>query len=601
MNIFSANLHTCTKADALKPSIVKPLLLPSFLFLFSSTFSQYYLRGELKDEQGQGLPGARITLFSKGNFPFYTGSSGAFGIPTALKIDTITFSLAGYDTLKTAIITSNYGNFILKMSSRMAKATTLHLASLTKNLHAGTNEFTLVDGESYSSTIENPFVDAKSFPETGFSMHVDRASYSNIRRFLKLKEKPPPDAVRIEEMLNYFNLHLKSSVSQNKTFSFSTVLTSCPWNKQNELLFINLQAKKINLNKTPRANLVFLIDVSGSMDEENRLPLLKSAFKLLVENLRSNDLVSIVTYGDKVTVVLEPTNGDKKQQIIEAIEGLIPAGATAGASAIRTAYRIARDNFIPDGNNRVILATDGDFNVGQVSEKDLETIITQESKTGIYLTCLGVGIGNYKDSKLEALANKGNGNFAYLDNEQEAEKVLVEEFAQTMYSVADNVYLNVRFNAEFVRYYRLIGFDNKKNAVTDRNTTLEGGEIGSGHSLLAAFEITPANTYLKTDGAIAAAELSYVIPANNKTVEEQYSIPQNYTTLERSDSCLRFASAVIMLGMILKQSQFAKDIVWSQVYSLAAASADPHNRLQMEFADLVSKAKKLYPLPKRKK
>ncbi len=582
---------------------MRPILIISFLFLSISAFSQYYLRGELKDDQGQGLAGARITLFSKANYPYYTGSSGAFGIPTNLKIDTITFSLEGYDTLKAAVVSSDYARFTLKMTTRKATVTTMHLSSLTKNLHPDLIEATTDDGESYSSTIENPFVDTKTYPETGFALHVDGASYSNIRRFLKLKKKPPADAVRIEEMLSYFNLRTRPAVKPQKTFLFNTNLTSCPWNSQSQLLFINLQARKINLEKTPAANLVFLIDVSGSMDVDNRLPLLKSAFKLLVENLRSEDVVSIVTYGDNVTVVLQPTHGDAKQQIIDALEGLVPSGATAGASAIRTAYKVAKDNFIPHGNNRVILATDGDFNIGQTSEKDLEDIISHESKTGIYLTCLGVGIGNYKDSKLEALANKGNGNFAYLDNEKEAEKVLMEEFAQTLYSVADNVHLNVSFDSNAVKAYRLIGFDNKKNAMADSSTTLEGGEIGSGHSLLAAFEIIPADSSsnINSTRTIAAAELSYIVPGNNTDIKEKYKIPQNYITLEKSDSCLRFATSVIMFGTVLKQSSFSKQFYWDQIYSLASNSANPHNRLQMEFVDLISKAKKLYHLPKRRK
>ncbi|WP_018616306.1 YfbK domain-containing protein [Segetibacter koreensis] len=574
-----------------------------FLLSSTSAFSQYYLRGELKDEQGQGLADARITLSSKGNYPYYTGSSGAFGIPTSLKIDTITFTLEGYDTLKTAVVTTEYGKFTLKMSPRKVTVRTLHLSSLTKNLQPDLKESNTYDGESYSPTIENPFVTTKDFPETGFAVHVDGASYSNIRRFLKSKKKPPADAVRIEEMLNYFNLKTKAASNTEKTFSVNTNLTSCPWNLQNQLLFINLKARKIRLNNSPSANLVFLIDVSGSMDADNRLPLLKSAFKLLVENLRSVDVVSIVTYGDKATRVLEPTHGNNKQQIIEAIEGLTPAGATAGASAIRIAYKIARENFIPHGNNRVILATDGDFNIGETSEKDLEDIISKESKTGIYLTCLGVGIGNYKDSKLEALANKGNGNFAYLDNEKEAEKVLVEEFAQTLYSVADNVHLTVRFNPDVVKTYRLIGFDNKKSAITDSSTTLEGGEIGSGHSLLAAFEINRADSGRSGNSslAIGTAILSYKIPGNNTSINEEYKIPQNYLALEKSDSSLQFATSVIMLGTVLKESPYAKQFSWNEIYSLAINAADPHNRLQMEFVDLIAKAKKLYRLPKKRK
>jgi Ca-activated chloride channel family protein len=582
---------------------VRLFLIIFYLFLSASAFSQYYLRGELKDNEGQGLAGAKITLSSKKDYPYYTGSSGAFGIPVSLKKDTITFTLDGYDTLKTAVVTTEYGNFVLKMSPHRSTARTLHLSSFTKNFHQGIVEANTEDGESYSSTVENPFVDTKTYPETGFALHVDRASYSNIRRFLKLKKKPPTDAVRIEEMVNYFNLKTKPVNDGKKTFSFNTTLTSCPWNNQNQLLFINLQAKKINLDKTPSANLVFLIDVSGSMDEENRLPLLKVAFKLLVENLRSQDIVSIVTYGDQVTVALEPTHGDNKQQITEAIEGLIPSGATAGASAIRTAYRVARNNFIKNGNNRVILATDGDFNIGQTSEKDLQDIISLESKTGIYLTCLGVGIGNYKDSKLEALANTGNGNFAYLDNEKEAEKVLVEEFAQTLYSVADNVHLNINFNSAFVKEYRLIGFDNKKSSLSDTSTTLEGGEIGSGHSLLAAFEIIPTEAQISksSPSMIGIAELSYTIPADNNTIKEKYSIPQKVVAFEKADSCLQFAASVIMFGTYLRQSPFAKQFSWNQIYSIASKSANKKDRLQTEFVDLIAKAKKLYRQDKKRK
>jgi Ca-activated chloride channel family protein len=416
------------------------------------------------------------------------------------------------------------------------------------------------------------------------------------------KKKPPTDAVRIEEMLNYFNLRSNIKINSQKTFALKTTLTSCPWNQQNRLLFINLQARKINLDKTPCANLVFLIDVSGSMDVENRLPLLKSAFKLLVENLRSEDIVSIVTYGDKVTIALQPTHGDNKQQIIEAIEGLDPAGATAGASAIRTAYQVARENFIPQGNNRVILATDGDFNIGQTSEKDLENIISQESKTGIYLTCLGVGIGNYKDSKLEALANKGNGNFAYLDTEKEAEKVLVEEFAQTMYTVAENVYLNLSFNPEAIKLHRLIGFDNKKTTLTDTVTAIEGGAIGSGHSLVAAFEITQADTPFNLERVthIGTAELSYKIPGDYATITEKYKVPQNFVDISQADSCFRFATSVIMFGSILKASQFVKQVQWEEVHSLASNSANRHSRLQKEFVDLIGKAKKMYPQRKNR-
>ncbi len=583
-------------------------LLVTILFIsvfVKGVFSQYYLRGELKDEKGNGIPGARISLYSKGSYPYFTGSTGAFGIPTNLKVDTITFTLDGYDTLKTPVVTTQYGNFILKPLSGKVLSTTLHLSSLTKNLPSENFETSAIDGETYSSTVENQFVSAKSFPETGFALHVNRASYSNIRRFLNHKEKPPADAVRIEEMLNYFNFKTKGNTDPQKAFSVSTNLTSCPWNAANQLFFINLKAKKISLDKTPPANLVFLIDVSGSMDMPNRLPLIKSAFKLLTENLRPKDLVSIVTYGDNVTELLQPTPGDNQQKIIETIEGLRPNGSTPGASAIRTAYRLAASSFITDGNNRVILATDGDFNIGQTSEKDLEDLIIRESKTGIYLTCLGVGMGNYKDSKLEALAKRGNGNFAYLDNETEAEKVLVEEFAQTLYTVATNVYLNVKFNADMVKEYRLIGFDNKKSALSDKTVELEGGEIGSGHALLAAFEIVPNSSpdlvQTKDESQpLAILQLSYKNAGSNEINKDRLPASYNYQKLDKADSCLRFAASVIMFGTLLKQSQYAKDFSWDALHNLANSSADQKSLLQKELIELIAKAKKLYPARKKK-
>ena len=373
------------------------------LLLAHASFSQYYLRGEVRDALNQPLQGVKINLFSKGEYPYYSGSSGAFGIPTSLRIDTITLAAKGYELLKTAVESAKYLVFTLKPTEIIASASHVRLSSFTKDLINNQRHSTNVSGESYSNTLENKFIETKQFPETGYAVNVDRACYSNIRRFLNTKTKPPVDAVRIEEMLNYFNFSTDSS-QPTSTFTANTTLTSCPWNPKNQLMFINLKAKKINLDKTPPTNLVFLIDVSGSMDMPNRLPLVQSAFKLLVENLRSKDTVSIVTYGGIVSIPLQPTSGSEKLTIIQAIERLTSNGSTPGESAIRVAYKVAKLAFIKGGNNRVILATDGDFNVGQTSEEDLEDLVSQERKSGIYLTCLGVGMGNYKDCKVESLA-----------------------------------------------------------------------------------------------------------------------------------------------------------------------------------------------------
>jgi Ca-activated chloride channel family protein len=584
-------------------------LLAFIIYLLATiqfAFSQYYVRGELKDEQGNGIQGAKITLASKGSYPFYSGNSGAFGIPSSLRYDTLTFSLDGYDTLRVPVITSDFCHFTLKVIKRNSVTTTLPLASSIKNLSPTSDPGNSEDGETYTSTIENPFVKTKNFPETGFSVHVNRASYSNIRRMLWQKQRPPVDAVRIEEMLNYFNLKTASEPGRAQTFAFNTHITPCWWNRRNQLLFINLRARKLDLSNTPPANLIFLIDVSGSMDMRNRLPLLKSAFKLLIENLRQVDVVSIITYGNEVTEKLQPTCGDQKQKIIEAIEGLQPSGSTAGASAIELAYKLAKSTFIPGGNNRVILATDGDFNVGQSSDSDLEDLISRQSKTGIYLTCLGVGMGNYKDSKLEVLAKKGRGNFAYLDTEAEAEKVLVEEFAQTLYTVANDVYITATFNARAVKEYRLIGFDNNKGSLGDKNIELEGGEVGSGHSLVAAFEISldkPVDSLSTPAGStsLASFTLSYKIPGKAEIIQEKHETFYNSRNADKIDSSLCFASSVILFGSLLKQSKFTDGYSWEELYNLASSCVDTSKLVQKEFVALIVRAKKICPLNKKKK
>lgn len=563
--------------------------------------AQYYVRGQVKDQQGQSLANVKIKLFSKGSYPYYTGSGGAFGIPTHLLVDTITLEAEGYETVKTPVKSTSYALFAMKMNSSKSNSSKFRLSSITKNLLTYTPYSPSEKGESYSNTIENVFVETSQYPETGLALNVDRASYSNIRRFLNAKSTAPPQAVRIEELLNYFNFRSKKVSGQQETFQVNTTLTSCPWNLENQLLFINLQAKKINLDHTPSSNLVFLIDVSGSMDMPNRLPLLKSAFRLFVENLRAKDTVSIITYGSDVAVRLQPTGGDEKQKIISAIEELTPAGATAGEAAIRLAYQFARNTFIEGGNNRVILATDGDFNVGISSDKELEELISLQRQSGIYLTCLGVGMGNYKDSKLEALAKRGNGNFAYLDCEREAEKVLIEEFAQTVYTVANNAYLNVNFNPELVKEYKLIGFDNPENAISDSSMELEGGEVGSGHSLLAIFEIVPAQSSIegKRDNNLASLNLSYKELGENEKQNFTYHAPYNYVDLAKADSSLRFASSVIMFGGLLKQASFTKNINWDDVKNIALTSTSKSNLLQTEFVEMVEKAKKIYSVKKR--
>ena len=452
-------------------------LLYSFCF-FSSVEAQYYLRGEIKDEHDNYLSNVKILLHSSG-YLYYSGSNGGFGIETPQPTDSITIHADGFQPVSMKVDSRNFQSIVLKNLYPPALPEKLTLLSATKNRKREDIKGWSIAAETYNALLENEFIPSEKFPQTGFAINIDKASYSNVRRLLNMGITVPPDAVRIEEMLNYFNFDY-SAPPPDSTFHVEPYLSTCPWNNADQLLFLHVDAKRINLDSIPPANLVFLIDVSGSMDLPNRLPLLKSAFQLLVDNLREKDTVSIVVYGSMVGVWLPPTPGSEKRKISEAIEELTPGGPTPGEAGIRMAYRLAGNQFIHGGNNRVVLATDGDFNVGEHTEEELEKLIVTNKHWGIYLTCLGVGMGNYKDSKLQVLAERGSGNFAYLDNIKEAEKVLMEEFTETMYAVADDSYLDINFNPDLVKQYRLIGFDNKAKALSDSITELREVKLGQG-------------------------------------------------------------------------------------------------------------------------
>lgn len=584
---------------------MKQLLL---ILLLSSAFyshscGQYYVRGQVTSEKSRPLTGVLIKLYSKGSLQFFSGDNGLFGIPSNRKIDSITLSLDGFETLHQAIETQKYQNLTLKMLAATASLMKNKLASITKNLSPN-QQINLLStiGESYTSFVENDFVAAKHYPETGFALNIDRASYSNIRRFLNNELTVPNNAVRIEEMLNYFNLSLDKTPNTTNQFTCNTAVTSCPWQPNNHLVFVNLNAPKLNLDSVPPSNLVFLIDISGSMDKPNRLPLLQAGFKLLAKNLRPIDKLSIVTYGGNVSVPLPPTNGSEIDKINEVIDSLTASGDSPGEGAIRTAYAIAKSALIPNGNNRIILATDGDFNVGQTSDKDLEDMITIQRQSGIYLTCLGVGMGNYKDSKLETLAKKGNGNFAYLDNVAEAEKVLVTEFTKTIYTVANDAYVSVLFNEAAIKRYRLIGFDNKKEAIADASSKVEGGEVGSGHNLIAIFEVEATDTNTIAGAPIATVELQYKLSATTKSQAQTFLIQFMKQDLATAPPMLRFATSVAMFGALLKNSNFSKNYTFTDVLTLANTAADKSNFTQQEFMVLIQKAERIYqPIKKKKK
>ena len=566
-----------------------------FILLCFNLSAQYYIRGEVKDEKNQPLQNVKIYLHSN-RLLYFSGNTGGFGILTSKFFDSLTFNADGYEPKSIGVKADTYQAVNLKMlfpNTTLQKQVLISISGLRDN----NDNHNVFGNESYSNLIENSFIKADKFPATAFSVRADKASYTNIRRFVNQKTEVPADAVRIEEMLNYFNLNYKEP-AENKTFNIESQLTSCPWKNDHQLLFINVSAKKLNFENVAPGNFVFLIDVSGSMDLPNRLPLLKTSFQSLVKNLRDKDTISIVTYGGSVGTWLPPTSGAEKQKIIKSIEELNAAGDTPGEAALRAAYKLAKTSFIQGGNNRIILATDGDFNVGQTTEKELEELITKERQSGIYLTCLGVGMGNYKDSKIEALAKRGNGNFAYLDDIKEGEKILVKELTQTLYTVANDVTMNIAFNPALVKEYRLIGYDNKKNAITDSTSILEGGEIGSANGITAVFEIIPAENLLQSDSlskdSLAAIRLNFRLPDDTTQNVYEYTCTNNYKDFKNIHSDLKFATSLTMFGLMLKGSKYASASSWADIEKIAKESINPDDYLQNEFITIVENAKKIY-------
>jgi len=427
--------------------------------------------------------------------------------------------------------------------------------------------------EGYDVIAENPFLTTASAPRSTFSIDVDHASYSNVRRFLRQGQRPPRDAVRLEELINYFPYDLPAPRGEDPV-TITTEVSAAPWNPAHRLVRIGLKGRPIDVDSLPPNNLVFLIDVSGSMEDEDKLPLLKSAFRLLVNELRPQDRVALVVYAGNAGVVLPPTPGSQKDSILDAIERLEAGGSTAGGDGIRLAYDVAKQSFMPNGNNRVILATDGDFNVGVSSDAELVQLIEQRREQGTFLTVLGFGTGNVKDSKMEKLADKGNGNYAYVDNIMEARKVLVTEMGGTLLTIAKDVKLQIEFNPSRVGAYRLLGYENRLLRDEDfKDDTKDAGELGSGHAVTALYELIPPGSpdlanvprpdslrYAKTPSrtnASASSELMYVKlrykpPTGSRSREITHVVADETTARPSADFV--FASAVAELGMVLRDS-----------------------------------------------
>lgn len=465
--------------------------------------------------------------------------------------------------------------------------------SITYEADAFDEAHQLHNTEEYDAIHENKFLEPSKNPLSTFSIDVDAASYSNIRRFLNNGQKPPVDAVRIEEMVNYFAYDYREPEGEDP-LSIYTEIGVSPWNENHQLLHIGLQGKNVPTVGLPASNLVFLIDVSGSMAADNKLPLLRSSFKLLTKQLRAEDRVAIVVYAGAAGLVLPSTAGDQKDKINSALDNLQAGGSTAGGAGINLAYKIAKENFREGGNNRVILATDGDFNVGASSNAAMERLIEEKRKDNIFLTVLGFGMGNYKDSKMETLADKGNGNYAYIDNISEAEKVLVNEFGGTLFTIAKDVKLQIEFNPAKVRAYRLIGYENRKLDKEDfNNDKKDAGDLGSGHTVTALYEIIPVGVesgeFIQAVDDLKYQKMKEVRKAIKSdeilTLKLRYKEPEGNTSkllvkafegaplpvAETSDN-FRFSAAVAAFGMILRNSKFKGDASLDQVIALAKSA-----------------------------
>lgn len=444
--------------------------------------------------------------------------------------------------------------------------------------------------ESYARIFENPFLGTLQNPLSTFSIDVDTASYSNMRRFIEQQNQlPPADAVRIEELINYFRYDYPAPTGEHP-FSISTELSDCPWQTEHQLLRVGLQAQQLDFSKAPHSNLVFLLDVSGSMGEPNKLPLLKQSLRLLVDQLREEDRVSIVVYAGAAGEVLSATSGDRKEKIIAALDKLEAGGSTAGGQGLQLAYNIAQKQLIPGGNNRIILATDGDFNVGESSDAAMSRLIEEKRKQGIFLTVLGYGMGNYKDSKMETLANQGNGNYAYIDSIAEARKVLVNEMGATLVTLAKDVKLQLEFNPAKVASYRLIGYENRLLAAEDfDNDAKDAGELGAGHTVTALYEIVPAAkaqgsdasngselTYSDTnikDSALSSNDLltlklRYKKPNEDASQLLSQTVMNQKTVWSEASQDLHFAASVAGFGMLLRDSEHKGTLSFDSVLQM---------------------------------
>lgn len=619
---------------------MRKFILPLLVLFFSLVAgfrepANHTVKGTVKDDSGNVLAG--VSVMEKGSRNGTTsGADGSYTISVENKTGILVFAYIGHQKKEVKIEGQAVVDVVLTASKQKLEEVVVtgqalqgKAAGVVVNGYPASRQLKIrgnssfngyyasatFNTEEYDPISENSFHNVSADPLSTFSIDVDAASYSNVRRYLKSNQLPPEGAVRIEEMINYFSYPYPQPGDKHP-FSINTELSDCPWNKEHKLVMIGLQGKKIPAENLPPSNLVFLIDVSGSMQSPLKLPLVKSSMKLLIEQLREEDKISIVVYAGNAGLVLPATSGSHKTKIREAIDALEAGGSTAGGEGIKLAYKIARGNFVNGGNNRVILCTDGDFNVGASSNDEMERLIEKERESGVFLTVLGYGMGNYKDSKMQILADKGNGNHAYIDGINEAKKVLVNEFGGTLFTIAKDVKLQVEFNPGKVQGYRLVGYENRMLQKEEFNDDRkDAGDLGSGHTVTALYEIIPVGVKseflksvdpLKYQGAPGktnnasfhdewlTVKFRYKVPDGEKSVLLDHAVLDKGLPFLQTSENFRFAASVAEFGMLLRNSAFKGSSSFNHVFKTAkAAKGTDAEGYRKEFLALVRKASAL--------
>jgi Ca-activated chloride channel family protein len=583
-----------------------------FILCFLSTFvqAQRTISGTITDAKGEPLIGASVLCKGTTNGTV-SDIDGKYSFMIRLKDTILVVSFVGYQSKEVAIGMSNImdasldeaipmkevvvtalsihreSKSIAYSSMSMSKGMAITASPTRSRIHKNSNlhhSDTLQNTENYKLIVENNFESVLNNPLSTFSIDVDKASYSNVRRHITEKQLPPVDAVRLEELINYFDYDYPKPTGKHP-LTMTTEIGTCFWNPKNYLLHIGIKGKEYSLEQAPKSNLVFLIDVSGSMNQEKKLPLVIESFKLLVTHLRATDRIAIVVYAGSAGEVLPSTSGADKATILAALERLSAGGSTAGGAGIELAYKIAQQNFIPDGNNRVLLATDGDFNVGVSTESELTHLIEQKRKSNIYLSVLGFGMGNLQDASLEALADKGNGNYAYIDDISEANRVFGSELTGTLFTIAKDVKLQIEFNPRLVKRYRLVGYENRTLQNEDFKDDLkDAGELGAGQTVTALYEIEPMTEVLPTQTLrYQKSKLSPKAATNEwATIQFRYKLPHQPKSLllnhvaagspkvwqEASDP-FKWSSTVASYGLLLRKSAYKGQLTYEAILETA--------------------------------